>query len=465
MKLHSFPLDIAEPSGVFSALCAMPYSLWLDSADRGGARGRYSFIAFHPFETIEAKDGRVTVTNKDQQLTLRGDPLTVLQERIDAYGIAVEDDPALPPFTGGAAGFFGYDLARGIERLPASAAAHPHMPDMAVGLYDKVCAFNHETGAAWFLTLAPDGKSAHRNLQYLQHLMAQAPAVPPYRPFTPAWRGWDNAAAYKKKIGRVIDYIHAGDIFQANLSQQFFATLPPGFDAFAHYCHLRAFNPAPFAAYLNMGSLKIASASPERFLWLRGDTVETRPIKGTRPRHDDPARDAQSRAALDASEKDRAENAMIVDLMRNDLSRCCTDDSITVPQLCAVESFTSVHHLVSAVTGRLRPDCTATDLLRACFPGGSITGAPKVRAMEIIEELEPVRRGPYCGAIGYIGFNGAMDTSITIRTLVYDGNSVSFNVGGGIVADSDPESEYQETLDKGRALFNSFTGGIMKKTA
>ena len=253
-------------------------------------------------------------------------------------------------------------------------------------------------------------------------------------------------------------YILVVDIFQANLSQRFQADLPPGLDAWGLYRRLRARNPAPFAAYLDTGAVQIASASPERFLELRGRQVETRPIKGTRPRGATPAEDLALGQELLASAKDRAENVMIVDLLRNDLSRVCRDHTVLTPEICVLESFATVHHLVSTVTGELRPGLDAVDLLRATFPGGSITGAPKIRAMEIIAELEPTARGPYCGAIGWMGADGWMDTSITIRTFAIKDGRVAFQAGGGIVADSDPAAEYEETLAKARALLESLRG-------
>lgn len=257
-------------------------------------------------------------------------------------------------------------------------------------------------------------------------------------------------------VQKVIDYIHAGDIFQANLTQRFTADLPKDFSPYGFYQNLRAINPALFAAYLNFDGFSIASSSPERFLKLDHKKAETRPIKGTRPRHTDPQCDQKNATDLAQSAKDRAENTMIVDLLRNDLSKVCTPHSVHVPELCAVHSFASVHHLVSTVTGELEEGQTALDLLAGCFPGGSITGAPKVRAMEIISELEACPRGPYCGAIGYIGFDGNMDTNIVIRTVVFKDNLAAAQVGGGIVADSDPLAEYNETLDKARALFDAF---------
>jgi para-aminobenzoate synthetase component I len=266
-------------------------------------------------------------------------------------------------------------------------------------------------------------------------------------------------AAYEVAVARVIEYILAGDIFQANISQRFRAELPDGADALALYRRLRRRNPAPFAALLDYGDVAIVSASPERFLSFHDGLVETRPIKGTRPRGATPEEDARLAAELLGSEKDRAENVMIVDLLRNDLSRVCRDHSVLTPEICTLESYATVHHLVSTVTGRLQPDVDSVDLLRATFPGGSITGAPKFRAMEIIAELEPTRRGPYCGAIGWLGFDGSMDTSITIRTYCLKGRTVTFQAGGGITADSDPAAEYEETLAKARALVAALREG------
>jgi para-aminobenzoate synthetase component 1 len=262
---------------------------------------------------------------------------------------------------------------------------------------------------------------------------------------------------YEAAVAQVIDYIYAGDIFQANLTQRFRAELPAGLTPFTLYRRLRQLNPAPFAAYLEFGEVVIASSSPERFLSVRDGRVETRPIKGTRPRGRSPAEDQALMRALLASEKDRAENVMIVDLLRNDLSRVCRDASVAVPELCICEAFATVFHLVSTIVGELEPGNSALDLLKASFPGGSITGAPKIRAMEIIAALEPTQRGPYCGTIGYIGFDGTMDSNIVIRTYALSGSTVTFQAGGGIVADSDPAEEYEESLAKARALIDALS--------
>jgi para-aminobenzoate synthetase component 1 len=255
---------------------------------------------------------------------------------------------------------------------------------------------------------------------------------------------------FLRVVARTREYVLAGDIFQANLSQRLeSAAADHPFDL---YLRLRARNPAPFAAYFDFGDAALVSASPERFLRLAGDAVETRPIKGTSPRGVNPRHDAALGAALYESEKDQAENVMIVDLLRNDLSKVCLDGSVKVPELCRIERYATVHHLVSTVVGTLRPGLGAVDLLRAAWPGGSITGAPKVRAMEIIAELEPTQRGPYTGSLGYVSFGGAMDTNIAIRSFVVKPGRAWFQAGGGIVADSDPEREYEETLQKARGL-------------
>lgn len=454
-----------EPVKAFESLHDEPYSLFFDSADRAHPAARHSFIAYHPFETIESWNGAILVTNRQEQISLSGNPFAAVRERMEKWGAGVAPLAGLPPFQGGAAGFFGYDLARKLEKLPARAPVNPDAPEMAVGLYNKVIAFDHAKSEAFFITMASSEEEAAVKFMQLKNILKRGPhpAAPPSSRrgegrsgIALDWLTGHNEKTYKQMVQKVIDYICAGDIFQANLSQRFEAELPDGFSAFEHYKTLRRVNPAPFTAYMNFGSMILSSASPERFLQTRGRRVETRPIKGTRPRLPDPAQDEKARADLTASEKDHAENIMIVDLLRNDLSRVCTDKSVEAPDLCRLETFAGVHHLVSTVTGTLRADKTPLDLLEACFPGGSITGAPKVRAMEIIEELEPQRRGPYCGAMGYAGFDGTMDMNIAIRTLVYEGRRVSFNVGGGITADSDPAAEYRETLDKAERIFRSF---------
>lgn len=458
MKPFVSELSDTNPTHAFEAFAHLPYTLFLDSVDQQHPDANYAFVCFHPLEMIEAKDGAVTITSRDQQTTLRdADPFDEIQERLNAWSLTDEFLDDLPPFQGGAAGLFGYDLAHGLEALPTIAEENPDMPDMAVGIYDQVLAFDLKRKQAWMITHAADKNEALKKQRHARHILESYSAESrAYEGGGYNWSSQFTKSEYKDRIQKVIDYIKAGDIFQANLSQRFLADLPAGFHPEQHYLHLREVNPAPFGAYLNLGDIQIASTSPERFLTVRDGLVETKPIKGTRPVCDDPEEDAQMRQNLLISAKDFAENTMIVDLLRNDLSKVCTPDSIEVQKLCALETFTTVHHLVSTIIGTIEEDKTSIDVLKACFPGGSVTGAPKIRAMEILEELEPERRGPYCGSIGYIGFNGAMDTNILIRTLVYQDGKAQLQVGGGITADSNADEEYQETLDKAAAIFQSF---------
>jgi para-aminobenzoate synthetase component 1 len=378
-----------------------------------------------------------------------------------------ETRPGLPPFQGGVAGYIGYDYGAVLERVPSTRYDDLALPDVVLGRYDWVIAWDHQAGAAWLIS---QGRPERRRMVLDRLSPAQpraaARAVAGAEPWprgasAPAYaadaatgiglRSTFTHRGYLDAVAKVREYIVAGDIFQANLSQRFQAPLrePP----FELYCRLRRRNPAPFAAYLAFDHLTVLSASPERFLRLDPDgRVETRPIKGTRPRGLGPMHDAALGRALAESVKDRAENVMIVDLLRNDLSRVCRPGTVRVPELFALEQHPTVHHLVSTVVGELEPAADAVDLVRAAFPGGSITGAPKVRAMEIIAELEPTRRGVYCGSIGYLSATGAMDTSIVIRTFVLRDGELYFQAGGGIVADSDPELEYRETLDKAAGL-------------
>jgi para-aminobenzoate synthetase component 1 len=358
------------------------------------------------------------------------DPFAEIQKRLACF--VRTTIPGLPPFQGGVAGLFGYGLQHAVERLPRPRRDEFVLPDLAVGVYDWVLAFDHADDRAWLISTGyPDGEPGQSTarLRQIRDLLQRPPvALPqptssdvpdihlsPQFPLSdhPQVTSNFDQAGYLAAVQRVIDYIRAGDCFQVNLSQRLLhpAALPP----LELYRRLRERNPAPFAGYLELGPFAVASASPERFVRIVDSEVETRPIKGTRPRSSVPTEDRRLREELRASAKDRAENVMIVDLLRNDLGRVCTFGSIRVPRVCEVESFRYVHHLVSEVRGKLRPDQSPVDLLRASFPGGSVTGAPKVRAMEIIAELEPTARGPYCGCLGYIGFVGTTDTNILIR--------------------------------------------------
>ncbi|MFH1498042.1 MAG: aminodeoxychorismate synthase component I [Verrucomicrobiota bacterium] len=420
------------------------HPVFLDSAAAQPAEiARHSIIAWDPFLTLEARGNEVRLTHADGRAeTLTGDPLEILRDLLRRH--AAPPDERLP-FTGGAIGWFGYELGArlaGITRPVCNLISDKSAPDLALGFYDHALVRNHATGQTWQIGKSnPLGYSSSEALPEKSNPLGYSWSEP-----TPDFPREDYLAA----VRRIRDYIAAGDVYQVNLTQRFSAPRPA--DPFALYQRLRAANPAPFAAYLDLAGMQVLSSSPERFLSLHGRHVETRPIKGTRARTADATTDATRAAELLASAKDRAELLMIIDLERNDLGRVCEFGSVRVDDLHRLETYATVHHLVSTVSGQLRPGLDIIDCLRATFPGGSITGAPKIRAMQIIDELEPCPRGPYTGALGWIGFNGDADLSIAIRTIVCAGDRATYHVGAGITWDSDPEAEYQETLDKGRAL-------------
>jgi para-aminobenzoate synthetase component I len=459
-----------EPFAAFRHFAHLPYALFLDSALTHPQLGRYSYVTADPFDCLRAR-GRRSVLASCPFPFKRVNPFTMLAEQLERYPAATIPD--LPPFQGGAAGLFGYDLCHHIEKLPRPRCDEFQVPDLAVGFYDWVLAFDHLAGRAWLISNGfPEadpvlrGQRAEQRVEWVRRCLAHEPApgrVParpkaivrkahpvPGRPGV--FSNFDRAA-YLKTARRAIEYVHAGDCFQVNVAQRLLAPLsgPP----LELYARLRQANAAPFAGYFDLGDFVIASASPERFLHIANGEMETRPIKGTRPRGATPAEDQAQIAELVASAKDRAENVMIVDLLRNDLGRVCRYGSIRVEAVCRVETYKYVHHLVSEIRGALREGLGPVDALRAAFPGGSVTGAPKVRAMEIIAELEPTARGPYCGCLGFAGFDGSMDTSILIRTFTAGRGWVQFPVGGGIVADSDPEREYEETWHKAEGLLRA----------
>ncbi len=444
-----------DPLVAFAPFINDPVAALLHGDGTDGV-GRWSYIAASPFCTLHV-DGTFSATIDG--LPLAGNPFEILKGLLTRYRTSATTAPA--PFFGGAVGFFGYELGGVVERLPAPRNGAT-CPAMLIGLYDVIAAFDHVGRKAWVMANGfPEQETAlrelraHKRAQWMIDKIGTASATP-----TPSvdaqWTPEQRRRDVERRVEDTIEYIKAGDIFQANITQRFIAAKPEHISAWDLFRKLRKTLPSPFGAYLAVAqNFHILSASPERFLQSsREGSVETRPIKGTRPRGENPEIDSALADALNESAKDKAENLMIVDLMRNDLSRVCDPGSVTVPQCCEVETFARVHHLVSVVTGRLRPDMSAIDLLRACFPGGSVTGAPKVRAMEIIHELEPTARGPYCGAIAWIGFDGAMDSSIVIRSLVVAGDKVIAQAGGGIVADSVPSLEYEEAMVKLRPLLS-----------
>jgi para-aminobenzoate synthetase component 1 len=454
----------ADPMAWLHAFADLPGLVFLDSARPGGALGRYSFLAADPIHLIEAKNGTVKLDGQ----VVAGDPFAVVKSLLARHPI--KHRPDLPPFQTGIAGYFGYDLRHHLEQLPPHAVDDQPFPDLMLGFYDVVIAFDHVAQRCVLIASGLPAAGAERASRARSRLTAMLQRLRDAQVPAPStdWQVEVKADLTRDRVEamvrRTIDYIEAGDIYQANITHRFRATLPENLDRLSLYDALRRRNPATFAAYVDFGAVALLSSSPERFLKLRVEAdgsrlVETRPIKGTRPRGQNVAEDAAEAAHLLASEKDRAENLMIVDLLRNDLSRVSAIGSVHVPVLCGLESYATVHHLVSVVTARLTADHDAIDLLQATFPGGSITGAPKIRAMQIIAELEPTRRGPYCGSIGYISADGSMDTNIVIRTYCLLGRDLSFQVGGGIVADSDPSSEYDETLDKAKALIETLRDG------
>ncbi len=467
-----------DPVEACARLADLPFVVLLDSATHPDQVGRHTFLTADPATVVRSKGALTQQLDAGRWTRIAADPVAHVGALLEPF--AAEPVAGIPPFQGGAAGYVGYDWGAQLERVPRTRYDDLAIPDAMLGLYDWVIAWDHQTEQAWVIStgIPEQGPArrerAARRLAFVKERLADrriggsadsegttsvpsvypsirlsAPSYPV--PDVPGVRSNFTRAGYLDAAARVIEYVYAGDIFQANLSQRLQAPLAG--TPFELYRRLRQRNPAPFAAYLDFGDVVVASSSPERFLRVDdGRRVETRPIKGTRPRGVGPEHDAALALALAESDKDMAENVMIVDLLRNDLSRVCRPGTVRVPELFALEHYQTVHHLVSTVVGELAPQRDALDLLRAAFPGGSITGAPKVRAMQIIAELEPTQRAVYCGSIGYVSVTGALDTSIVIRTYLVIGRDVYFQVGGGIVADSDPAQEYRETLDKARGL-------------
>jgi para-aminobenzoate synthetase component 1 len=425
-------------------------------------QARYSFVTAKPFLTFQSFGSRCEIISSQQSQIQFGNPWHLLDSLMSRFELLDEIDLPFP--LGGAFGYWGYDLKNFTEpKLPRRAGNDLELPDCHVGFYDSLVVFDHRLGKTFIVStgLNADGsrseKRAHEQLEFWQDKIqnsefsrkAAKPQSPKsLRAFAPLREISSNLSRdeFVSKVCRAQKYIHAGDIYQVNLSQRLTAQFD--FSGWEMFEKLSAVSPAPFSAFLDCGEFQIASSSPEQFLRMSGSQIITRPIKGTRPRDADPTRDAQLAYELQTSAKELSELVMITDLLRNDLGKVCEFGSVQVPELAKLEKFAQVQHLVSTVEGRLRNDVTHFAAFASCFPGGSITGAPKFRAMEIIDELEPISRGPYCGAIGYLGFNRESQLSIAIRTAVCTQEKIHFNVGAGIVADSNPEAEYEETLAK-----------------
>ncbi|MCP5518930.1 MAG: anthranilate synthase component I family protein [Verrucomicrobiales bacterium] len=465
------PVATAHTPASLAAACRRePGVVLLESTGGDVHQSRHSFVAARPFAVLRAWGAACELAQEGRRQWLYGDPWMVLERLLARYDLGNADRAPFP--LGGCFGVWGYDLKHFIEpRLPRTSAADLGLPDLHVGFHDSLVVFDHRDRRTWVVStgLLPDGsRQRSRARQRLEEWRRRLdePPVPnaettvPMPEHRPACRSSLSREEYLRRVERVLAYIAAGDIYQVNLSQRF--TVDGGVDGWVLHEALRALSPAPFAGWLDAGDFALVSSSPELFLRLSGDRITTCPIKGTRPRAPDPVRDAALAAELTGSPKEQAELVMITDLLRNDLGRVCEFGSIRVPRLAGLESFAQVHHLVSTVTGRLRDDVTHLSALAGCFPGGSITGAPKVRAMEIIEELEPVTRGPFTGCLGYLGFNRESQLSILIRMAVCLPDRTCFHAGAGIVAESDPSAEYAETLTKSlgirRALAAIATG-------
>jgi len=448
MHIHSLP-DDTDVSRLYQGLRHLPWAFWLDSGNGGHLDygGRYHILVADPRIRIVSNHGLTRLYFRDGKVEETREPvLDVIRQTLPFE----RGEPDKPPFGGGAIGYLSYDFGRRLEGLPVETGS---IPEVAMGIYDWAVIADEQTGQRWIAgregcipNALPDLLGRAQDVTW-----AAASAGIHGEP-----RHWLSKSRYAHAFKRIQHYLREGDCYQVNYAQRFSA--PFTGDAWPLYLAMRAANPSPYGAYLSFPFGDILSSSPEQFLSLENGQVTTRPIKGTRPRSDDRHQDQQLLKALENSEKDRAENLMIVDLLRNDLGRVCGPGSISVPELFKVESYPTVHHLVSTVTGRLAPGEDALSLLAACFPGGSITGAPKHRAMEIIQELEAYPRQIYCGSIVRIGFDGNMDSNIAIRTLQIDNGKVSYHAGGGIVADSTLEEEYQESLDKAGAFFRLFSG-------
>ncbi len=460
-------LPYYSPEQIYTNIAHLNGSVWLDSASQQQQNQRYSYITYDPFLTLRSKNGQVQC----QGITFQADPFSVLAEKLQQWQIS--KNPELPPLQGGIIGYFGYELNQHLENIPQAKLDALNAPDLILGFYDLIIAFDHQLNKCWLISTGlPETDNElrqqraeqrlqqaqlqlklNRNIQHTRKPEALHTHLKPEQ-FTSNF----TQANYLTAVEKIKNYIYAGDIYQANLSQCFSALVEP-FSTLDFYLRFRHIAGEAFSGLLNFGSTQLLATSPERFIQCNNGKITTCPIKGTRPRHADPHIDLQNQNELLQSEKERAENTMIVDLIRNDLSKVCQPNTVNVEQLCAIESFAHVHHLVSTIHGQLQPQKTAVDLLRAVFPGGSITGAPKIRAMEIIAELEPNTRGPYCGCFGYLSFTGDTDLAITIRTVVLQEQSnhwqFNFQVGGAITAESDPQAEFEETLHKAQGFLKT----------
>jgi len=474
---HSFVSDLETPVSAFLTLGAPRRAFLLESAEQGQHLGRYSFLGVGARALVTYADGRLTVQENGDRLEVEHpDPFAAAAELIAGYRPPASG-AALPPLAGGLVGYFGYDLVRRLEDLPDAPPDDLGLPEMAFLLADTVLVFDHLKHTITVVANAfvegrdvdgPYERAVARIAAVKQKLQAPLPAsayglaeadeVEPGaggaaaegpRPVTSSM----TREQYESGVARIRDYIYAGDAFQVVLSQRF--STPVDVSPFAVYRGLRAVNPSPYMYYIAFDDFTLCGSSPEPLITVQGDNVETRPIAGTRKRGTDAAEDRRLMAELRADEKERAEHVMLVDLGRNDLGRVCAPGTVHVDEFMGMELYSHVIHMVSSVRGTLAAGATPTDALKAGFPAGTVSGAPKVRAMQIVDELETVRRGPYAGAIGYLSYGGDLDTCICIRTVVVKDGVAHVQAGAGIVADSDPAREYEETQHKAAALLRA----------
>ncbi len=436
----TIPYPASVPD-LFEAISDLPWPVFLDSA----GIGRYDILAASPFVTFVTHDGVTEISDEHGKLHSEDDPFELVRRRLLPYSSRSE-----LPFTGGAIGYFGYDLGLKLNRIALLDKKASGLPDLAIGIYDWAIVVDHETRQAHLASNCRDPHTRNMWEELLERLSKPKTASRETFRLTGKLEAAPEYPEYALAFYKIKAYIDSGDCYQVNFAQRFEA--PCVGDPWQLYLSSRTANPAPFSAFLSNPHCRVLSASPERFLKVVADNVETKPIKGTRPRSENPATDAFLAQSLLDSEKDRAENLMIVDLLRNDLGKVCETGTVKVEALFEIESFATVHHMVSTISGRIMEPNDALSLLRSAFPGGSVTGAPKIRAMQIIEALEPFRRGLYCGAIAYVGFDGNMDSSIAIRTMAAANGRLSLWAGGGIVADSMLEAEYGEIRDKAKAM-------------
>jgi anthranilate synthase component 1 len=460
-------IDTETPISIFQKMKSNKFSYLLESAEGDGKLARYSFIGIDPFLVFQNKGLKIEIIKEDKKIVLYENPLLYLRKLFDNFKIIPTE--GLPRFFGGGVGYFGYDMVRFIEKLPEKKIIDPEMPDCILIFARTTLVIDHLTHQLWIIINNPidelSKEAAYDEaVEQIERVIAQIKKPLPLEELKKKGRknnrGDNNILKsnvtreeFIEKVKRAKEYILAGDIFQVVLSQCL--TKKTGLHPFEVYRSLRSLNPSPYMYYLNFGEIQVVGASPEPLVRLTDELVESKPIAGTRPRGKTEIEDIELEKEILEDEKERAEHTMLVDLARNDLGRICRPGTVRVRNFMKVEKFSHVMHLVSEVEGKIQPDKDTFDVLEACFPAGTVSGAPKVRAMEIIDELEPNCRGPYAGAVGYIGFNGNMDTCITIRTIIFKGNHAYIQAGAGIVADSIPKVEYKETLNKSMALLKA----------